>query len=207
MRNIYFNSDGYLQQFELFGESGEIGPAEPPLRYVPGLLPGHRELFDMLARKVDWRTRYGTRESTTWGESYHYRKRSRTRHPWPDFLLDPATAIGETFGFLPNNCVANHYPDGEHTIGFHSDEGMEMRGGTGVVIISLGALRHLVLRRIDDPSVRYHYALAPGSALHMTDASQAEWQHGILREAGAGRRISLSFRCIREDQRAEVPAH
>ncbi len=189
-------ADNRPLQLELF-PSDSSGFAPPDgVTHVPGLVPEHRSLFRQLASTIRWTTRYGTRETVTWGESYHLRNQTRTRHSWPDFLQPLASAIENCFGFLPNNCVANHYPDGSRTIGFHSDQGMEMRDGTGVVIISLGAMRHMVLRRIDTPAIRYHYALEPGSAFHMDDSSQAVWQHGILPEPGSGPRISLSFRRI-----------
>lgn len=195
-RDFLVGADNRPMQFELFptDSSGFAPPAG--VTYVPGLVPEHRALFRQLASTVRWTTRYGTRETVTWGESYHLRKQTRIRHPWPDFLQPLASEIENRFGFLPNNCVANHYPNGNHSIGFHSDQGMEIHNGTGVVILSLGAVRHMVLRRTAAPSVRYHYALEPGSAFHMDDSSQAIWQHGILPEPGRGRRIGLSFRRI-----------
>ena len=114
----------------------------------------------------------------------------------PGFVLPVIDAVATRFGFLPNNCVANRYRNGDNTIGFHCDEGMLMRKGSGVVIMSLGHTRHIVLRRISRPKIRFHYALEPGSAFHMSDELQSEWQHGIVREPGAGPRISLSFRCL-----------
>ncbi len=195
-RDFLVGADNRPMQFEIFPQ--DPGGFAPPagVTHVSDLVPEHGALFRHLQSTVRWRTRYGTRESITWGESYHLRKQTRTRHPWPDFLRPLAQAVGNRFGFLPNNCVANHYPDGSHSIGFHSDQGMEMRDGTGVVIISLGAVRHMVLRRIDAPAIRYHYALEPGSAFHMDDSSQTVWQHGILPEPGTGPRIGLSFRRI-----------
>lgn len=196
-QDIFINSKGYRSQLALFPEYGETRDAIPGVLYRPAVYGEHERLFARLRTTVQWRASYGTRDTITWGASYDYRGGGRRQHPWPGFLVRLAETIDEVFGFLPNNCVANHYPDGNHTIGFHSDQGMEMQDDTGVVILSLGAVRHLVLRRIDQPRVRYHYALAPGSALHMTPASQAEWQHGILRERECGPRISLSFRRLR----------
>lgn len=195
-RDFLVGADNRPAQFELFPSDSDRFAPPAGVTHVPGLVPEHGALFRYLQSTVRWRTRYGTRETVTWGESYHLRKQTRTRYPWPDFLRPLATAVETRFGFLPNNCVANHYPDGSHSIGFHSDQGMEIRAGTGVVIISLGAVRHMVLRRIDDLAIRYHYALAPGSAFHMDDSSQTVWQHGILPEPGTGPRIGLSFRRI-----------
>lgn len=190
------SADGRPVQIEIFSRDGNR--FEPPtgVTYVPDLITHHRSLFRQLRSTVRWRTRFGTRESITWGESYNLNRQARTCHPWPAFLEPLASAIHDRFGYLPNNCVANHYPDGRRSIGFHSDQGVELRAGTGVVIISLGCVRHMVLRRVDAPAIRYHYALEPGSGFHMDDSSQIVWQHGILPEPGSGRRIGLSFRRI-----------
>ena len=197
IQNILVNSEGYRAQFELFSDPEAPSSVTPGVTYLPALWGEHETLFQHLLDNVAWKTHYGTRSTITWGESYSYRKHSRRTYPWPDFLVHPAEAIRDALGFLPNNCVGNYYPDGQHTIGFHSDQGMEMQQDTGVAIISLGAIRHMVLRRIATPSVRYHYALTPGSVLYMDNTFQSEWQHGILKEKDCGPRISLSFRLIK----------
>ena len=194
--DFYLNSGGYETNLDLFGESIRDYCTPPGVSCARRFLTDHHSLFRLIHNSVTWKTRHRTRESVSWGESCNYHTGERKSYPLPTFLLPVMAEIEKKFGFPPNNCVANRYQNGDNTIGFHSDEDMLMRGGTGVVIVSLGHLRHIVLRRIDRPQVRFHYALEPGSALHMTDASQSEWQHGILREAGAGTRISLSFRCL-----------
>jgi alkylated DNA repair dioxygenase AlkB len=194
--DIYYDSTGSLVHPDLFQAVVDNPSGPEGLTCVPGLFPDHGELFRRIHTSVQWRSHHRTRESVTWGESYHYRRGTRRRYPLPEFLPPVLRTIHDRFGFLPNNCVANRYRSGDNTIGFHSDETMEMRPGTGVVIVSLGYPRHLVLRRIDNPATRFHYALAPGSAFHMTDDLQDSWQHGLLREPGAGTRISLSLRCL-----------
>ncbi len=195
-QDILVNSEGYPAQFELFSTCDGPPIGVPDIGFVAGLFSDHVALFQHLHAHVDWKTVYGTRATITWGESYSYHQERRQRYPWPEFLNSPAKAIRSAFGYLPNNCVANYYPNGSHTIGFHSDQGMEMQEDTGVAILSLGAIRHMVLRRINEPKVRYHYALTPGSGLYMDNAFQADWEHGILKERDCGPRISLSFRRI-----------
>ena len=116
----------------------------------------------------------------------------------PEFLLPLCQQIDGLFGYSPNNCLVNYYPDGNHYISFHSDQDTEMKAQTGVTIVSLGAVRTMVLRSIENPRARFYYPLQPGSAFFMEDALQAHWQHGVPKEAGKGPRISLSFRSLIE---------
>ena len=129
--------------------------------------------------------------------AYNYREGTRRDRPMARFLLPLCEIVSARFGYFPNNCLVNYYPDGNHYISFHSDQDMEMKNRTGVTIVSLGSVRTMTLRRIDDPAIRRYYPLQPGSAFFMEDDVQKEWQHGVLKKAGAGSRISLSFRCLR----------
>jgi alkylated DNA repair dioxygenase AlkB len=70
------------------------------------------------------------------------------------------------------------------------------RAGTGVVIISLGAERHIYYRRKSDKEIKYKYLLKNGSLLAMDKQVQDEWMHAIPKENGIGERISLTFRNI-----------
>ncbi len=196
--NYHVYPDNRPVQRELFSPAESRFDPPVGISYIADLLPEskHEPLFRKLSATVRWHTHYSTRETITWGQPGLSRHLIRTRLSWPDFLGPLALAIQNQFGFLPNNCVANHYRTGKQGIGFHSDSPMEWHPGTGIVILSLGAVRHLVLRRIHDPTIRYHYALQPGSGLYLDDASQSVWQHGILPEPGSGPRISLSFRRI-----------
>ena len=114
----------------------------------------------------------------------------------PAFLAPLCESIERAFGFYPNNCLVNSYPTGNHYISFHSDQNMEMKDQTGVAIVSLGAVREITFRKIEDHREKHYYVLQPGSAMFMTDNMQTEWQHGILKQSGAGHRISLSFRAL-----------
>ena len=80
-----------------------------------------------------------------------------------------------------------------------------MKDHTGVAIFSLGAVREMVLRKIDNSQLRFAYALEPGSAFYMSDQIQSEWQHGIPKQRGCGPRISLSFRSLRPEISDPLP--
>lgn len=111
--------------------------------------------------------------------------------------LEPVCGrIQSELGFMPNNCLLNYYPDGQSSMGFHSDATEELAGGTGVAIVSLGAERQVVFRNKQDRSNEVSYGLPGGSLLYMPKELQFEWLHAIPKAPGAGPRISLTFRLL-----------
>lgn len=193
------------RQKDLFSELDGTCPAPPAIRYIPDLISDHNQYFKYLVDTVDWNSQFKSRQTITFGESYNYRSGTRKSRRMPSFLDPFLSAVEQNLGFLPNNCLVNYYPDGDHYISFHSDQDLEMKDNTGVAIISLGAVREMVLRRIKQPQVRFAYALEPGSAFFMSDQLQSEWQHGIPKQRGCGPRISLSFRSLRTKNQAANP--
>jgi alkylated DNA repair dioxygenase AlkB len=95
------------------------------------------------------------------------------------------------------HALANYYPDGTSTMGFHADSTEELEPGTGVAVVSLGAERAITFRSIADRSVTVEYPLASGSLLYMSAEVQSAWKHAILPQPGAGGRISLTFRRLK----------
>lgn len=183
-------------QYNLFQDQSDTRASEPGVKIVNNLVPDHQRWFAYLSESMHWKTGYKSRQYVTFGVSYNYKKGLKRNKAMPYWLLPICESVNNKFGFKPNNCLINNYPDGNHYISYHSDQDTEMKAQTGVAIISLGAIRQMSLRRIDNHSVRFHYPLTPGSALFMEDALQSEWQHGVLKQAGCGHRISLSFRCL-----------
>ena len=184
-----------LQTSLLFDEAdAEI--RGPDVTYVESFTEHHQEWFDALIENLHWNSQYKSRLTHTFGVSYNYKKGTKKVREMPHFLEPVCERIEKKFGYLPNNCLANYYPSGEHYISLHSDQDDEMKAQTGVTIVSLGSVRTMELRNISNPKLRFFYPLQPGSAFYMEDELQKEWKHGIPREAEAGPRISLSFRAL-----------
>lgn len=162
------------------------------------------ELFAYLRSNVQWDERLRARKTASFGESYNY---SGMTYPKVSMLaeLEPVCArIQSELGFLPNNCLLNYYPDGQSSMGFHSDATEELAEGTGVAIASLGAERQVVFRNKQDRSHEVSYGLPGGSLLYMPKELQFEWLHAIPKAPGAGPRISLTFRLLAKASLAEV---
>ena len=136
------------------------------------------------------------RKTASFGVSYDY-----SGMTYPQTVMHPALepickAIENELGFLPNNCLINYYPDGNASMGYHSDSSEELKEGTGVAIVSLGSARHIFYRSKQNKELKHEYSLKSGSLLYMSKDIQGNWMHAIPKERDVGERISLTFRLI-----------
>jgi alkylated DNA repair dioxygenase AlkB len=153
-------------------------------------------LFLHLRDNVIGDERMRARKTASFGVSYDYSQITYPEAPMPLELQRICEQIQRVLGFHPNNCLINYYPDGNASMGFHSDSSEELAEGTGVAIVSLGSTRTIVYRSKEQRSDEYSYALEAGSLLYMSQEMQAHWLHAIPKQADAGERISLTFRYI-----------
>jgi hypothetical protein len=168
------------------------------IRLLRDFLPESHALYEHLAASVTWDTRIRARKSACFGLPYNYSGIEWPATPFPDAIAPLLARVSAEVRFEPNNCLANFYPDGKSTMGFHSDSTAELEPGTGIAVLSLGAERTITFRRVDDKSVCEHHSLPSGSLLWMSSEMQADWRHAILAEETAtGGRISLTFRRIK----------
>lgn len=171
-----------------------IGPPNIDLRKA--FWPDCEGLFLKLCSTVAWDERMRARKTASFGVAYNY-----AQIAYPDTEMHPdlvpvCTAVSDSLGFVPNNCLLNFYPDGNASMGFHSDTAAELAPGTGVAILSLGATRTIAYALKKDREIQYRYRLERGDLLYMPDAVQTDWLHAILKESQAGPRISISLRAI-----------
>ena len=172
-------------------ESGSI-------RLSADFLPGSYALYEHLVASVVWDTRIRARKSASFGVPYNYSGIEWPHTPIPDVVAPLFARVTGEVGFEPNNCLANYYPDGTSSMGFHSDSTAELEPSTGIAVVSLGAERAITFHRIDDKTVTESYRLSSGSLLWMCPEMQAEWRHAILTDRDAsGGRISLTFRRVK----------
>jgi len=167
---------------------------QPPIIYEEGFVGRPDELFAHLVATTAWDERMRARKTASFGVAYNYSQMAYPETPMPPRLLRLCEAIERRLGFLPDNCLVNAYPDGQASMGFHSDDVDVLADDTGVAIISLGARRNIVFRYKADRSVEHAQALAPGSLLYMPKDMQGDWLHAVPKTPGARERISLTFR-------------
>ena len=168
--------------------------ASGSIRLLTDFLPDSHALYEHLAASVTWDSRIRARKAASFGLPYDYSGIEWPAAPFPAAIQPLLARIAAEVGFEPNNCLANFYPDGNSTMGFHSDSTAELESGTGIAVVSLGAERTITFRRIDK-AVSESHQLPAGSLLWMCPEMQADWTHAIPANPSAtGGRISLTFR-------------
>jgi alkylated DNA repair dioxygenase AlkB len=106
--------------------------------------------------------------------------------------------------------LLNWYQDGNHYIGYHSDDEKQLvkgpAGETLVFSISFGQKRDLTLRpKKGVEGVECKVAMENNSVVVMGGLCQQTHKHAVLKVAGQkgkamGRRINLTFRMFRPSQ-------
>jgi alkylated DNA repair dioxygenase AlkB len=164
---------------------------------IKNFAPKSQILFEELRNKIEWDERMKARMTASFGVAYNYSQISYPDKPMPEQIEILCDKINVRFGFKPNNCLINFYPNGRSKMGFHSDQIDIIDDKTGIVIISLGETRVLRFRKIEDKNETIDYELATGSLIYMPQEIQKIWQHSIPQSNSENGRMSLTFRKIR----------
>lgn len=151
-------------------------------------------LFHVYRDTIAWNENMISRKTACYGAPYDYSEQVYDFQPMLPDMQRIALKIKDLVGWQPNNCLLNYYPNGKSKIGFHADTTVMLAPNTGIAIISLGAPRTFVFRKIEDKSCTTQYLLPSGSLMYMSIENQSHWQHGIRKENTDAGRISLTFR-------------
>lgn len=166
-------------------------------------------LFAELMQEVDWASRsirmFGRkllqpRKIAFQGDrgvSYAYSGGNHEAQSWHPRVAELNEALAADAG-LDFNCVLlNLYRNGSDSMGWHSDDELELGRNPVIASISLGAPRRFLLRRKNDRRCRCEIAPEHGSLIVMRGDMQHHWQHQVPKTARAvGPRINLTFRKI-----------
>lgn len=169
-------------------------PADLEIIYRTRLVEDVAGLFHLAMTSLTWDDRMASRKTASCGVAYNYSGISYPDAPVPEFIAGVMKDIEAVVGHPLNNCLANYYPEGASSMGFHADSGERVVPGSTTSVLSLGAPRRIVFRRKKDRAQLFELDLAPGSLLVMAASVQGGWQHGLPRVDHAGPRISLTFR-------------
>lgn len=146
------------------------------------------------------------RDNLTWSQERmwmydHEVDVPRLRAYWPGEQDVPAdvTALRERVeGYLhvPFTSVAfNYYRDERDSVAWHNDHLEELAGDPVIALLSLGAMRPMLVRSKSRPRKQFEIDLAPGSLLVMSGRSQELWEHHIPKlKRPVSPRISVAFR-------------
>ena len=193
-----------MDQLALFG-SDEIvvvddgrGRVVYTPRFVDG--PTAQRWFDELRSEVEWR---GQRRMM-------YDREVDVPRLLGSFRLDPPAAsvpraiveardrVVERLG-VPFTAVGlNLYRDGRDSVAPHNDHLYEIQTGFPIALVSLGAIRRMIVREKEAPRRAVHVDLEHGSLFVMDYETQLHYTHGVPKTADpVGERISLAFRVKR----------
>lgn len=129
---------------------------------------------------------------------YGYSQSKLTVEPWPDVLLAMRKRLERHLQQPFNSLLINYYRDGNDTMGWHSDDEIELGAQPTIVCISLGAERALKIKNKASNKVS-EIKLHSGSCLVMHGDSQRDYQHAIAKKTTLIHpRISLTFRYIKQ---------
>ena len=169
---------------------------KPNLIIIEHFISEPTELFKELLRSVEWDETMKARKTASFGVSYDYSGISYPKSEMHPLLKPVCKSIEKELGFYPNNSLLNYYENGDSSMGYHSDSSEELKEGTGVAIVSLGAERNISYRSKKNKEIKYKYLLKNGALLFMSNEIQVNWMHAIKKEKGVGERVSLTFRHI-----------
>ena len=174
---------------------------------VAGWVPGAEaaELFTHLREVVPWEHKrvlvFGKEHPvprlTCWfgPSAYSYSGSTNEAHPITSIpaLEDLRQHLESFTGASFNSLLANYYRDGRDSMGWHSDDEVELGPSPTIASVSLGAARDFHLRpRGGGPVVRAR--LGGGDLLVMSGRSQMDWQHSLPKRAASEPRINLTYR-------------
>ena len=168
----------------------------PKIIIIENFINNADNLLQQIGKNVKWDDRIKARKTASFGVAYNYSGITYSESTMMPCLIPICQKIESEFGFFPNNCLMNYYLDGNSKMGYHSDSDEELKEGTGVVILSLGAERTITYRSKSDKEYKVKYLLKPGALLYMDNEVQQKWMHAILKEQNVKERMSLTFRHI-----------
>ena len=161
---------------------------------VPGWVPDHADLFELLLARAPWQQR--TREM--WDKTVLEPRQVAvwpTGAPLPAELQELAAVLSERYGVAFDSCLVNLYRDGSDAVAWHADTVRKVLTDPLVATVSLGASRSFLLRPAAGGPVARRYAPGGGDLVVMGGACQHEWVHTVPREKTAsGARMSITLR-------------
>ena len=185
----------------------ELSPFLLPFHH-PFLTPDEADqLLALLQERIPWRqdriTLFGREHpiprQQCWiaddGLSYRYSGQTMEPERWPDWLIPLTETVGEMAGERFNSVLANHYRDGNDSMGWHSDDEPELGSAPVIASLSLGGTRRFRFRHRYERGRTLSIDLPHNSLLVMPAGLQAEWQHALPKTRKAVTpRVNLTFR-------------
>jgi alkylated DNA repair dioxygenase AlkB len=164
--------------------------------YHPDFLDNIIDIHRFLMKSIGgFDTSLKSRSTKSYGKPYSYSGMASESSPFKLEIEDLALRIESLLGWKPNNCLINYYPDGNSTMGFHSDD---MSQCDTVAIYSFGSPRQLAIVPKGNKRDLTCISMEPNSLLVIGKEFNDNYLHSIPREPHIkAPRYSLSFRLIK----------
>jgi alkylated DNA repair dioxygenase AlkB len=167
-------------------------------------------LFEELLAQVPWNDgsylaagrRFPLPRRQAWfadpGVEYRYAANLLNSHLWTPTLLALKQQVERLCNTDFNAVLINLYRDSQDAVGWHADDEPDLGPAPVIASLSLGAIRHFLLRTKNDLSADIlSVPLQSGTLLLMAPPLQRDWEHAILTEPeSSGARINLTFRRV-----------
>jgi alkylated DNA repair dioxygenase AlkB len=176
-----------------------------PVTLIPNFLNQRtaNEAFDVLLAEIPWERRTTETFGKTiliprmevWVADYPYTYSGRTYQPksWTPTLVKLNAEVEAALRTRFNSVLLNLYESGSDSVGWHSDDELEMSQDHPIASLSLGAIRSFQVRR--GHGLGQTIELGHGSLLVMNAGMQKEWKHQVPKTMKpCGTRINLTFR-------------
>lgn len=116
---------------------------------------------------------------------------------WTETLLEIKEKIEQHLHTTYNSVLLNYYRNGEDSMGWHSDDELELGINPNIASVSFGAPRKFQFKHKTIKGSTQSILLTNGSLLVMKGSTQHYWLHQIPKDKNSkGERINLTFRKV-----------
>lgn len=130
------------------------------------------------------------------GTEYQYSGLTMNPKSWNSVLTYLREVLQEHLAVSFNSVLANHYRNGQDSIGMHADDEPELGPEPVIAALSFGEERNLQFKH-KVTGKKFALPLKHGSLLVMSGQTQQFWMHGIAKsQRTMGDRVSLTFRQV-----------
>ena len=141
------------------------------------------------------------------GMTYTYSGIELAPKAWTETIFDIKQRVETLSQHLFNSVLLNYYRDHRDSMGFHSDDELELGDRPTIASLSLGEQRRFQFKHKYRRDLRpVTILLTDGSLLIMRGDTQKKWRHGIPKERiPCGPRVNLTFRTIMPNTSLTAP--
>ena len=187
-------------------------PKDGKVFYFPHFFKEQERMkfYNLLVKKTDWqqqkiklfgKTHNVPRLTALYGDdnkSYTYSGITMKPIAWLPELLTIKNKIETLIETEFTTVLLNLYRTGHDSMGWHSDDEMELGINPIIASVSFGATRIFNLQHKEDKNLKISQKLTDGSLLIMQGQTQHYWRHSVPKTLkNAKPRTNLTFRKIR----------